>query len=643
MSSIAEWTPNNFYIVGDTVIYIGTNYKCVQNNFSSSANDPTHATYWGGFSSGSATAGNGINVDTVGSVSTISTNIVNGTNTIVQYNRDKSVQINASNSGLTTVNGGTAIGVDKTNPSQPTINLLVDRGSGVLVNNNDALQLIHGKGLDVEVDLDGNGTLVNSGLISLTLGDGLANDSKDPQNPILRAVTGSGLYIDKVGAIATNNGVGLGYDSQTKLVNTGVLSITAGSGITSSGGQNPTITNNGIISVTAGSGLSSTGGKNPTINLLVAEASGIRVNPDPDKNYLQLQHGEGLDVTIESDGSGTLVNSGVLSVTATAGIGISVNNTDPQNPILTNTGIRALIAGTGISSSGSSIPTISNTGVLSVVAGTGLTSTGGQNPTLGLNLGTGLTTSGGNLANSGVLAVVADTGLTSSGGQNPTIGLNLGSGLSLTGGQLTNSGVINLTAGTGLTIAGTKTNYTLANSGVLGLTAGTGVTITGTKSNYTISAPTVSPTIYTATYRTVSSQTITGGNTFNGNLRWENATYSTPASMSISSQSGGGSSLTLWRCPIGGVWSISLSMSYLYTPTPTAVVMLQYTQTTEYLPRLGVVEGINLTGSTFASVAGTALLTNGSLYCISTPPASTVDVTFNSNCVWTLTYLGPSP
>ena len=590
------------------MIYFGTTYKCVLNNFSSSANNPTHATYWGGFSSGTGVGGNGITVDTVGGVSTISTNIVNGTNTIVQYNDDKSIQINASTSGLTTVNGGMAIGVDKTYPSQPTINLLVDRGSGVLINEKDALQLQHGEGLDVILDSDGNGTLVNSGVLGVTAvsGVGISVNNTDPQNPIL---TNTGIR-----SLTAGTGISSSGSSAPTISNTGVLSITAGTGLSSTGGQNPTITNDGILSITTESFLISTDGQNPTISALVAQNSGLVIDTtDPAKPNLYLKHGKGLDVDVDSEFIGTLVNTGIL----TLDVGVGLDTTTPsgsQNPVLINDGVITLTAGTGLTSTGGQYPTITNNGIISLGVGTGITSTGGQTPTI---------------TNSGILSLTAGYGLDSTGGQNPT---------------LVNDGVIIIYAGTGITSTGGQTP-TIANSGVLDLTAGTGVTITGSKTNYTISAsPVVSPTIYTATYYTTTVQTITGGHTFNGNLVWTGASYSTPSSMSISSQSGGGSSMTLWRCPINGVWSISLSMTVNYTTLGTFIVMLEYNNSTKYyLPKLNVIGGTNLSGDYCSSMTGTNILKEGSLYCISTQPNSTVDVTFGALCAWTLTYLGPSP
>ena len=550
MSSVAQWTFNYFYLVGDTVLYAGTTYKCILNNVSSSANDPTHATYWVGFSGGTGTGGNGIIVDTVGSVSTISTNIVNGANTIVQYNSDKSIQINA--------------------PSPPTNVIAVIPGEYILVDDTDAKLPV----------------------VSVNAGAGLAGSAGELPSLIVLAgdgitVTGEGVSVNagggltiSEGALAVDYGNGLTI-GENKLQNTGILSVGVGTGLSSTGGQNPVISNGGIISVGVGSGLSSTGGQTPT-----------------------------------------LVNDGIITLTA----GTGITSTGGHNPTITNSGVLSVGIGSGLSSTGGQNPTITNTGILGIAVNSPLTQTGTQNATLGISVGAGLSTSGGNLANSGVLSVVAGTGITSTGGQNPTIA---------------NSGIVGLGVGAGLFSTGGN-DPVISNDGVLDLTAGTGITITGGRSNYRISAPT--PTIYTATYYTTDTQTITGGHSFNSNLVWKAEKYSTPTSMSLVTQSGGGSSFATWKCPITGVWSISLSVTINYTTTPSFIVMIEYNNSTKYyLPNINVVEGINLSGANSSSVTGTNILTAGSYYVISTAPASTVDVTFNPFCVWTLTYLGPSP
>jgi hypothetical protein len=61
----------------------------------------------------------------------------------------------------------------------------------------------------------------------------------------------------------------------------------------------------------------------------------------------------------------------------TAGSGISVDNTVETAPVVSNTGVLSVSAGTGISLSGTaSAPVVSNAGVLSVSAGTGISLSG---------------------------------------------------------------------------------------------------------------------------------------------------------------------------------------------------------------------------------------------------------------------------
>lgn len=65
-----------------------------------------------------------------------------------------------------------------------------------------------------------------------------------------------------------------------------------------------------------------------------------------------------------------------------AGTGIAVDNTDPENPVISNTGVLSVTPGTGIANSGTAQnPIIENAGVLSVSAGTNVSITGtAQNP-----------------------------------------------------------------------------------------------------------------------------------------------------------------------------------------------------------------------------------------------------------------------
>lgn len=127
---------------------------------------------------------------------------------------------------------------------------------------------------------------------------------------------------------------------------TGVYSntnITAGPGIKVSGN---TVTNDGIRSIIAGGGLQLGGdvAHNPTISLTAA-ATGVE----------QCLPGTGISIT--GDPALPLItNTGVLSVTGTG-----VDNTDPQNPVLTV--VESLTAGTNVIITGTaSNPIISASG-----------------------------------------------------------------------------------------------------------------------------------------------------------------------------------------------------------------------------------------------------------------------------------------
>lgn len=70
---------------------------------------------------------------------------------------------------------------------------------------------------------------------------------------------------DGVQSITAGTGISSTGGTTPTIANTGVLSVAAGSGVSSTGGQNPTIANTGVLSVAVSSGLSSTGGQNPTL------------------------------------------------------------------------------------------------------------------------------------------------------------------------------------------------------------------------------------------------------------------------------------------------------------------------------------------------------------------------------------------
>ena len=155
-----------------------------------------------------------------------------------------------------------------------------------------------------------------------------------------------------------------------------------------------------------------------------------------------------------------IFNTGVITVTA--GDGINVNDIDPQNLIITSTAINGVQAGSGIQVLGSpQLPLITNLGVLQLTPGNGI----------------GLTASTGTIGitNTGLITALSGEGIDV--GTNPH---NL---------VLTNKGVVSLTvSGNGLTKGGDAQNPTLTNTGVLGITpADPSIVITGTPQNPVLS------------------------------------------------------------------------------------------------------------------------------------------------------------
>lgn len=158
----------------------------------------------------------------------------------------------------------------------------------------------------------------------------------------------------------------------------------------------------------------------------------------------QLEAGDGILID-GSDTFPTISNTGVLTTTTQGslrnigtsqfpvliyensitqvqqGLGIAVDNTDPNNPQINNTGILNIFPGEGISVTGENDLTLANTGVISigVAPGTALTITSpGQNPTInstglvsitesvGIAKEPGLPANEPQLNNTGVLSIV---------------------------------------------------------------------------------------------------------------------------------------------------------------------------------------------------------------------------------------------
>ncbi len=137
---------------------------------------------------------------------------------------------------------------------------------------------------------------------------------------LFRNVIGGIVSLSTAGAVTSvTGGTGItvgGTAAAPTISNSGIITVVAGTGISSTGGQNPTLANTGILAVTAGTGISSTGGQSPTLS-----------------------------------------NSGILSITAGSG----VSSTGGQNPTLSVTGVvTSVTAGTNISLTGTGTAPVVN-------------------------------------------------------------------------------------------------------------------------------------------------------------------------------------------------------------------------------------------------------------------------------------------
>jgi len=234
----------------------------------------------------------------------------------------------------------------------------------------------------------------SSGVQSISSGDGIIVEGGNTANPTIIARNqleniseGEGIRVQQLSlsTIISNDGVlgitagssnvtidssNRGYPSIS--VSTTGMDISAGLGIDISGTQtNPIITNNGIIEITAGEGINvvfpliNPDARFPTIVnrgiITMVDGTGINIDYTSDPHRPTVNSTAVLALTagkfITIDGSNNnltidaVVPEAVTSVTA--GDGINVDNTDPLNPIVSNTGVLALTAGTNITINGS--------------------------------------------------------------------------------------------------------------------------------------------------------------------------------------------------------------------------------------------------------------------------------------------------
>jgi hypothetical protein len=230
---------------------------------------------------------------------------------------------------------------------------------------------------------------------------------------------------------------------------TGIQSVQPGTGISvnNANPQNPNVGNTGVVSVTAGAGIST--------------------------NF--------------PDGNITLTNTGVNVIQA--GAGVTVDNTNPQQPIVSSSGVASLGQGVGITitpNPTAQTPLITNSGVTSLTA----------IAPMNVNASAGAIT----IKNNGILGVSAGTGIAVSAGQTPTItntGVNAiqaGAGVAVNNTNpqqpiVSATGLTGLTQGTGISITNVPSAQTptVTNTGVLAITANAPISISGTSQNPVIS------------------------------------------------------------------------------------------------------------------------------------------------------------
>ena len=239
------------------------------------------------------------------------------------------------------------------------------------------------------------------------------------------------------GTVNFNSGSGvsaLNSGNTITITNTGVLSNIAGTGISLSGTTgNVTITNSGVtgmaITDTTFVDLSLSSATGDVTLTAALSATGAPGN----SNYLRGDNQWFTPVTTINTTDGTYINltpntaaNGAVTVTAdlsaigtptnlnflrgdntwavpagggtvtsvNSGTGISVDNTDPDNPIINNTGVLSNIAGTGISiNNATGNSTITNTAPdqTVVITGSGDTTVTGTYPTFDISSDSGVT------------------------------------------------------------------------------------------------------------------------------------------------------------------------------------------------------------------------------------------------------------
>jgi len=236
---------------------------------------------------------------------------------------------------------------------------------------------VDGGGVVSIAGLDGAITL-SSPDSSINIGIG-SQDIELSSNGVISATAGTGISIEGTNAITINNtGVTAIGDGTTPAI--GFVTLEAGLGVSILNTAGTFVfENTGVLELTGGDGIG-----------LDVQTGSVTVS---NLGLLTATAGTGIGAVTDA-GDVTITNEGVLSVEGlignvgvVAGDGIGVGVDEANNLVISNTGITALDAGTGISVDGA---TINNDGVLSVAAITGaitLSATGMTITPAGQNIG----------------------------------------------------------------------------------------------------------------------------------------------------------------------------------------------------------------------------------------------------------------
>ena len=238
-------------------------------------------------------------------------------------------QVTATGSTVNLPTGSTIGGLLIKDPGDAGFKTITATGQDDVVadTTSDTLNLA-GSGITIETDAGTDTvTFINSGVIDITPGTGISSSDS------------SGTYT---------------------ITNTGVTSATAGSGISISSSTGAiTISNSGVITLTADTGITVTDEGGGTFRL-------TNTAPNVPQNTFRF-----IDVIGQSQVEAETTND---TLNLAVGTGIQIT-TDATNDVVTftNTGVTTLAVGNGISTTGSTgSVVIANTGVLSIIAGAGI-------------------------------------------------------------------------------------------------------------------------------------------------------------------------------------------------------------------------------------------------------------------------------